>query len=418
MTRLNIILKEVFLTILILLSFSMRADIYAQEIKTGDVLPLWKEGYLDIHHINTGKGESTFFILPDGTTMLVDAGVTSLKKPRATDPKPNDSRTPGAWIARYILHFMQGFPEKKLDYMIASHFHEDHIGLVAPDIQTSRTGAFQLSGLTEVGEWIPCATFIDRGWPDYQYPVPPESESTGNYIQFVKWKVANEKSRAERFRVGANDQIRLTKNPQKYPHFEIRNIAANGHVWTGVGTIERNYFPAMKDVKENSPNENACSIAFRISYGKFDYFTGGDLYSVTSEPWMDIETPVGRVTGPVEACKANHHANFDTMGKLFLEALRPQVVIIQNWCAQQPDFAVLRRMQSTKTYPGSRDVFTTNMMEETRIVAGTAVDKLKGAQGHVVIRVNPGGADYHVYILDDTEENFKVKAIYGPYICN
>jgi hypothetical protein len=34
----------------------------------------WNEGYLDIHHILTGSGDCAFVVMPDGTTMLVDAG--------------------------------------------------------------------------------------------------------------------------------------------------------------------------------------------------------------------------------------------------------------------------------------------------------------------------------------------------------
>ena len=54
----------------------------------GKPLPKWQEGYLDIHHINSARGECTFYILPDGTTMLVDAGETTLDIP----PRPNSSR--------------------------------------------------------------------------------------------------------------------------------------------------------------------------------------------------------------------------------------------------------------------------------------------------------------------------------------
>ena len=39
-----------------------------------ETLPEWQEGYLDIHHINTGRGNCSFMILPDGTTMLADVG--------------------------------------------------------------------------------------------------------------------------------------------------------------------------------------------------------------------------------------------------------------------------------------------------------------------------------------------------------
>ena len=36
-------------------------------------LPRWERGMLDIHQINTGTGNAAFFILPDGTTLLLDA---------------------------------------------------------------------------------------------------------------------------------------------------------------------------------------------------------------------------------------------------------------------------------------------------------------------------------------------------------
>ncbi|MDO1499525.1 hypothetical protein Q2T40_04890 [Winogradskyella maritima] len=45
-------------------------------------LPAWQEGMMDIHHINTGRGDSAFAILPDGTTLLIDAGDMSETRPR------------------------------------------------------------------------------------------------------------------------------------------------------------------------------------------------------------------------------------------------------------------------------------------------------------------------------------------------
>ena len=76
-----------------------------------DHLSAWQAGYMDIHHISTGRGNAAFFILPDGTTMLVDAG--DLGKGRGPQeimkPVPNDSQTPAEWIARYVNHFSAPF---------------------------------------------------------------------------------------------------------------------------------------------------------------------------------------------------------------------------------------------------------------------------------------------------------------------
>ena len=67
-------------------------------------LKAWKEGTLDIHHISTGRGPAIFFILPDGTRMLVDAG--DLGDPSRWTHKeimpamPNATKRPAEWIAR------------------------------------------------------------------------------------------------------------------------------------------------------------------------------------------------------------------------------------------------------------------------------------------------------------------------------
>ena len=57
--------------------------------------------------------------------MLVDAGAAGDGSPE-TDPHPDASRTPGDWIARYIVrHLPVGITD--LDYAVVTHFHGDHM---------------------------------------------------------------------------------------------------------------------------------------------------------------------------------------------------------------------------------------------------------------------------------------------------
>src|SRR5581483_1941370 len=44
--------------------------------ETTGTLPPWTAGYLYIHHISTGRGNSAYIVMPDGTTLLIDAGET------------------------------------------------------------------------------------------------------------------------------------------------------------------------------------------------------------------------------------------------------------------------------------------------------------------------------------------------------
>jgi hypothetical protein len=55
------------------------------------------------------------------------------------------------------------------------------------------------------------------------------------------------------------------------------------------------------------------------------------------------------------------------------------------------------------------------MVEANKTVIGPAIDRLKSGQGHIVLRVAPGGDSFQVIILDDSSESFRVTSIHGPY---
>jgi len=161
------------------------------------------------------------------------------------------------------------------------------------------------------------------------------------------------------------------------------------------------------------------SIAIRLSYGKFDYYTGGDLRGIPpvgNPDWNDLETPIARVVGPVEAAVVNHHGHIDSQNAYFVSALRPQVWLIPVWDSAHPGPNVYRRLQSEKLYPGPRAIFATNMHEANKLVL-VGLDRLASDNGHIVIRVAPNGNTFKVIILDDNTETSKVKAVHGPFNC-
>ncbi|MVM35753.1 hypothetical protein GO755_37405 [Spirosoma sp. HMF4905] len=392
----------------------------------GKSLPIWQVGQLDIHHINTGQGNATFIVFPDGTSLLVDAGAINpidwrTNKPRNIPVKPTNDRQAGEWIARYVRTSLRFKAEPVIDYAIITHFHDDHMG--SPSNVTKRgAGGYVLTGITEVGEYIPIRKILDRGWPKYSYPRSFASDSmVANYRRFLNWQIQHKGLNVELFQAGRNDQITFVEQPklsQNYP-VEVRNLAVNGEIWTKVRNETWSLFPNLTTLQPAEyPNENMCSIAFQIRYGAFDYFSGGDIQGVLqfgSPPWHDVETPIANVAGPVDVQLVDHHGYADSENGTLLASLRPRVLVVPAWASSHPGRDVLERILSAQSYTGERDVFATNLQEEAKVAIRDLLPRLKSESGHVVIRVQPGGESYQVLILDDTNESFTVKAVHGPY---
>lgn len=387
-------------------------------------LPRWRPGTLDIHHIATGRGNATFLLLPDGSSLLVDAGAAAASIPYA-DPLPDGSRSPAAWIADYIRQVHPDGTQAALDYALVTHFHADHFGEPGADRPRDADGR-QLTGMTEAIETLRPRVVIDRGWPAYDYPAPlvsappaasrVEGSAVGNYKAFLEARVSRGQLRVERARVGAADQITL-RTPSATP-FELRVVAANGVVWTGRGNETRETFPPIASIAPaDLPDENMCSIAIRLRYGRFDYFTGGDLPGDPegAPAWQGVERAVGAIVGPTDVHQVNHHGSIDPATPEFLAALRSRVLIVPAWSPTHPSPDALKRMLNTRYYPGPRDVFVLALREPMRHAIGARVQQLASAFGHVVVRVAPGGDRYEIFVRDARTASRDVIGHTGPY---
>jgi len=402
-----------------------------QDAVPGQPLPGWKPGYLDLHHINTGRGNAAFFILPDGTNLLVDAGELDPTAPRTSSPRstpirPNASKTPCEWITDYIKQFS---PQKELtviDYALITHFHDDHFGSWYPGAPLSLNKKFVRTGIAGVADLIPMHLLLTR---DYHYPVDPDSllkklpadnhfkKTWANYISLIQSAPNGLKN--EFLQAGSATQIHLLHAAADYPSFQIRNLKSNGLIWTGKDSSVLQHFPSI-DLKNPGswPDENTLSNAILISYGGFLYYTGGDNPGnvfLGDSSWRDVETSLAAATGPVDIATMDHHGNRDAVNANFIQTLQPRVWIQQTWTADHPGHEVLIRIMS-KLYAGPRDLFVTNIMEATKIVIGPLIDQAyKSQQGHILVRVLPGGKTYYIIILDDAATSRLVKAVFGPY---
>lgn len=398
----------------------------------GRILDPWAPGFLDVHHINTGRGDAAFFVFPDGTTMLFDAGdrdvndIGRYAPLKIAEQKPNDQRTPGYWISEYIKNAMPPLREPSIDYAVVSHFHSDHFGNANNHRALSESGKYRLSGFTEVGNLVPIGMLLDRGYPEYSDPVDlrkyyhTETESPfANYLSFAEEKEQEGSLRREQIKPGSASQI-VTLHDQQYSSFNVRNIKANASIWTGDGDEAKAAFDSSDMPDERGRfNENSLSVALRLSYGKFDYFTGGDNtgYQGAGIPaWFDVESLIGAAIGRTDVTTLNHHGNRDATNANFLAALAPRVIVQQTWFSDHPGGEVVYRLLSQDIWSGPRDIFSTSMAEETKVAIGPGMTKgYTSFEGHVVVRVEPDGESYYVYVLDDRNTELIIKSVHGPY---
>jgi beta-lactamase superfamily II metal-dependent hydrolase len=395
---------------------------------TGERFKPWAPGCLDLHHISTGRGNAMLAICPDGTIMLVDAGATPEPLKYSIPPKPDASRRPGEWIGRYVARHIAATGATGIDAFLATHLHNDHIGGWAPDLPQSERGDYLLTGITDLAERVPIRKLIDHGYPDYSYP-PKSSYAADaqtrltieNYRRYVSHRTAHGEA-VERFVAGAGKQLALVHTPEKFPDFHVRNLAVNGEVWTGQGDTTTTRFPAIHTLKPAEyPTENMCSAAIRVQYGRFSYYTGGDLPFAPvgwfdPPAWCDIETAVAQVAGPVSVAVANHHGYIDSMSPACVRALRPRAFVIFAWDSAHPTIRPLYNMLSRSLYPEERAIFATATKDEN-VIATRDLAKLQSLNGHVVVRVPPGGETFTVEILDNADESDRLLARHGPYPC-
>jgi hypothetical protein len=165
-------------------------------------------------------------------------------------------------------------------------------------------------------------------------------------------------------------------------------------------------------------NREYVQSGFRLRYGRFRYFTGGDLPG-TQDPgfpaWHALEPAIAQVIGPIDVQVVNQHGSMGEASDAWLHALKSAVFIIPSWAPSHPAPDVLKRIVNSRLPPLQRSIFATDMRDAARIVIGARASQLAGPPGHIVVRAEPGGESYRVYVLENRNERDIVTAVKGPF---
>jgi len=102
---------------------------------------------------------------------------------------------------------------------------------------------------------------------------------------------------------------------------------------------------------------------------------------------------------------------FDGLNAEVVRALRPRAWVIPSWHIAHPDMLQLERMFSERLYPGPRAVFATTVMRENLLANGRLTRRLHSHDGHVLVRVAPGGERFYVAVTDNGAEDDTIKLV-------
>lgn len=385
----------------------------------------WKKGQFQVHFIYTGVAESMFWILPDGTTMLLDCGdhAALTRGNLAVPVKPGPERLAGEWIARYVRRVNPS--DAAVDYMMLSHYHADHGG--TPNWQSrAPTGAqrkwdYYRSGFGLAAEQLTFAKAIDRAWPTFDDPIPKIDGQDRDLEHIRKVYAMLEKRdglKVEKFRLGAADQVVPLKDPSACAGFKVRNICANGRIAAKNGEIRDLYADVIARCHPKNLNENGMSLGMIVEYGDFKFFTAGDFSDKIRNADKSvtlIEDELASVVEKVNVAKVNHHGHFSMPEKL-VKTLAAQAWVGCTWDTLHMVDPVCARLADRSLYPGDRvicpGVFPKSRREEDAGKAWTNdVAKASYDCGHIVLDVPPGGKTYTMTYLTADDESMTVKSV-------
>lgn len=257
---------------------------------------------LEIHFIDVEGGQATLIVAPSGESLLIDTGWP--------DFEGRD--------AKRIVAAARAAGLKRLDYVLVTHYHMDHVG-----------------GVPQLAEKIPAGTFIDHG------PSVESDERAEALLAAYRPVLA----KARHLVVRPGDRIPVAG-------IEVVVLAAAGHTLSSPlpGAGGPNPLCTGTPPKEEDKSENAQSVGILLTYGKFRMVDLGDL---TWNKELELACPTNRL-GQVDVYLSTHHGSSLSGPAAMVHALHPRVAVMNNGARKGGDAPAWQIIHSS---PGLEDIW-------------------------------------------------------------
>jgi competence protein ComEC len=236
---------------------------------------------LQIFFVDVEGGQATLFVTPEKRSLLIDTGWPG-----------NDGRD-----AERIVAAAKKACITKIDFVLITHFHADHVG-----------------GLPQLAARIPIGTVIDHG----------DNRESTDPTTVQGWQAYQELLTAKKFK-------RLTVKPgDGLPLRGIQTtvISSDGAVIDRPlpGAGQENPSCKYAETYPIDQTENLRSLGTLITFGKLRILDLGDL---TRDKEMRLVCPINRL-GPVDIYIVSHHGWYQSGSPQLLNAITPRVAIMDN----------------------------------------------------------------------------------------